>query len=117
MATEPERVVRPFATTLNEVDEGRAHTRISDQFADLVAAVRETGKAGTITITVKVAPISKGTADAFMVSAGAVVKAPKQDTPASIFFPTKDGNLSRNDARQPQLPMRVVGTQEGTATA
>lgn len=122
MSNDESRVVRPFATTLNEVDEGRAHTRVSDQFADLIAAVRETGRPGTLVLTVKVAPVTKGNADAFMVSAAAVVKAPKQDVPASIFFPTRDGNLSRNDARQPQLPLRAVAgdnptPQEGTATA
>jgi hypothetical protein len=33
---------------------------------------------------------------------------PEEDSPTSIFFADEDGNLTRNDPRQPTLPFREV---------
>ena len=47
---------RPFADWLREQRGGASHSELTDALAALIEAVAETGKAGTLTYKVKVAP-------------------------------------------------------------
>lgn len=108
--------VRPFALTLQEIGGGRLAARVSDQLADLTAAVVATGKKGSIVLKVEVAPVKKANANTLMVSGSSKATIPESDdaAPTSVFFATDDGNLSRDDPKQPQLPLRLA---PGKATA
>jgi hypothetical protein len=88
--------VRPFAEILSEVNKGVVADDAATKLAELVASVRETGKGGSVTVTVKVDPF-KGNETILKVSGQVVLKAPKSEAPASIFYPDESGNLSRND--------------------
>lgn len=101
-----ERQIKPFAAVLQEIAKGRAHARLSEALADLVIAVAETDKKGTLTLTISVEP-TKGM-DNLTVSANCVVKLPTEQQ-ASIFFADESGQLSRNDPRQIEAPLREVG--------
>lgn len=105
--SDTERQIIPFATVLQQVGKGAAHTKLSELLADLAAAVAEHQKAGTLTVTVKVEP-TKGT-ETLTVSVTSTVKAP-QSTVASIFFATEEGQLTRHDPRQIEAPLAAVGT-------
>lgn len=113
----PERQIRPFATTLQEINNGKAHTRLSDQLHTLVAAVAETGKKGELTIKVIVAPLKKGQTNTLVTTVSSTLKAPEGDdaAPSSVFFVDRAGNLTRNDPQQMQLPLRVVPDGEAAA--
>lgn len=89
-------MVRPFADVLSEVNKGVVADDAAQKLAELVAAVRETGKPGSMTVTVKIEPF-KGNEDIVKVSGQVALKAPKAEMPASIFYPDDSGNLSRND--------------------
>ena len=89
-------MVRPFADVLSEVNKGVVADEAATKLAELVASVRETGKGGSITVTVKVDPF-KGNEDIVKVSGRVALKAPQAEPPASIFYPDETGNLSRND--------------------
>jgi hypothetical protein len=104
------RQVRPAAAVLQEIGSGKLHTRISEQLAHLTAAVTDTGKKGVLTITVTVAPIKAGNTSTLVVTGKSVLKAPEgdADSPSSVFFPDRDGNLTRDDPNQPTLPLRQV---------
>jgi hypothetical protein len=88
--------VRPFADVLSEVNKGVIADEAAQKLAEGVTAVRETGKAATVTVTVKIEPF-KGNEDIVKVSGQVTLKAPKPEMPASIFYPDETGNLSRND--------------------
>lgn len=112
--------VRPFAAVLQEIGAGRTHTQLSQQLADLVEAVTSTGKKGTLTLTLTVAPIKPGNTSTLVVTGKTVAKAPEGDdaTPSSVFFPDANGNLSRDDPQQIALPLRGLttpSTREATA--
>lgn len=111
--TTPDRHVRPAAAVLQEIGAGKLHTRISEQLADLTAAVTETGKKGALTIQLIVAPIKPGNTSTLVVTGKSVLKAPEgdADSPSSVFFPDASGNLTRDDPNQPTLPLRELGTQ------
>lgn len=111
------RTIRPFAAVLQEIGGGKTHDRLSEQLADVTAAVTATGKKGTVTLVVTVEPIKKGNTSALTVTGKTVAKAPEGDdaAPSSVFFPDAAGNLSRNDPQQPTLPLRGLGNDTGKA--
>lgn len=107
-----DRQIQPFAAVLQQIGKGATHTKLSELLNELTTAVNEHKKGGTLTVVIKVEP-TKGT-DTLTVSATSTLKAP-QATEASIFFATDDGNLTRDDPNQLQLPLRTVTGKDQTA--
>lgn len=100
---------RPFAAWLQEHDRGALHAELTDELLELVAAVREHDKAGTVTLTVKVGPVDSDDS-ALMVEADVKSKRPTAPRPNLLFFADAKGNISRRDPRQPELPLRDAST-------
>lgn len=97
---DPDSFVRPFADFLREIDRGALHEELSEKLHDLVTAVEDTDKGGTITLTIGVKPVEKGSAnDALLVGGKVAVKKPEVARKPSIFF-SNGGNLQRNDPNQ-----------------
>jgi hypothetical protein len=102
---------KPFAAFIQEQRGGGLHGELSHELANLVNAVQETQKPGTLTLTLKVAPNKDGVT----VTVSDKIKAavPEADRGAAIFFVQGDGNLVRRDPRQTELPLRVVDKETG----
>ena len=96
-------VIRPFADTFRELAGGTIADDAAVQLAAVTAAVAATGKKGTLTIKIDVAPM-KGVMDALRVTAVVTSKEPADDVPSSIFYPDDAGNLRRDHPRQGTLP-------------
>jgi hypothetical protein len=96
-----------FGWLLGQLRRGRAMDDASAQLRDLVEAVRNTGKAGKLTLTLTVAPASKGDSDMLTVLDNCAAKQPELDRAASLFFATDGGGLQRNDPRQTEFPADV----------
>lgn len=113
-ATEPTTDTKPaeFAAFLVGHLNGRAHDDISAEMHQLLAAVAEHGKKGSLTITVTVEP-PKGHVDGapLSIAVDSTVKAPKAANPPAIYFRDQAGNPTRNDPRQTGL--QVLRTTEG----
>jgi hypothetical protein len=88
--------VRPFAEVLSEVSKGIVADEAATKLAELVTAVQETGKKGSVTVTIQVVP-HKGNNETVNVAAAVTAKLPRAETPTSIFYIAANGNLSRND--------------------
>ena len=97
-----------FPETILQMNNGATVMELSNALERVVAAVRAAGKSGSITLTVKVAPASKGTTDVLMVESQVKTKLPEPDRGTTIFFATEDNRLVRNDPKQQMLPLRVV---------
>ncbi|WP_018135422.1 hypothetical protein [Acaricomes phytoseiuli] len=95
-----EKFARPFADFLQ--DQARAHGELTDGLHDLIAAVEDTGKPGTLTLKIKVEP-DKGGAGVLRVSDTVTVTKPAHDRPRRIYYKDKAGNLSRTDPNQLEL--------------
>jgi hypothetical protein len=95
-----EQHARPFADFLTQ--QTRAHDELTEGLHELTAAVRETGKAGTITLTIKISA-DKKTPDILRVSDNVTVKAPAFDRGERIYFTDHAGNLTRSNPMQPEL--------------
>ncbi len=96
--------VRPFAAFLQEQRGGATHAEISDAFAGLVAACVEHGKPGSLALTIKVKPNKDGIT--VFVSDMVTVKKPLGERAETIFYTDEQGNVSRRDPRQIELPLR-----------
>lgn len=105
---------KTFNSYVTEQRNGALHEELSEELAALVKAVQDHGKAGSLSLTINVKPGAKGTRT-LVVTDDVKVKAPKGDRPASMFFSDEDGNLSRNDPTQPELPLRRVPAGDGPA--
>lgn len=92
----------PFADVLQAINHGAVSDQVSAQLADLVQQVSHTGRKGSLTLTVEIAPFTGG-GNTVQVSAATVVKPPKNDPHAGVFFFDDKGALSRNDPTQPAL--------------
>ena len=97
---------RPFMDFLREHRGGATHDELSDALQSLVAEVTDQGKAGTLTLTISIKPIGKS--DGLEVGADIKSKPPKGAPGVSIFFPTVENNLVRQDPRQQSMELREV---------
>lgn len=111
MSSDPDRQVRPFAAFLQEQRGGLTHSELSDALAEVTAAVLETGKAGSVTVTLKIKPAGKGDASMVFVTDTVATKVPRADRAETLFFADSAGNLARKDPRQTELPLRVAGAR------
>lgn len=98
---------RPFMDFLREHRGGSTHDELSDCLQELVAAVTEEGKLGTLILTLSVKPLGKG--DGLEVGADVKIKPPKAKVGVSIFFASPENNLVRQDPRQTTMELREVG--------
>lgn len=108
-----EKHVRPFGEWLALEDHGRLHDDLSDQLNELIDAVCNTSKKGTLTLQIAVSPSTKtpmGEVAMVTVAPTITLKAPRPSASESIYFVDKWRNLIRDNPAQPKLPLRQVPT-------
>lgn len=106
--TTDEGYARPFEAVLMDLGRGRTLDELTTAMHDLTAAVRETGKGGSITLQLKVAPTTKGQTDNLTVTDQVKVVLPQLARPATVFFVDDANNLSRDNPHQQSLPLTEV---------
>lgn len=97
-----------FATMLNELRSGTAADELSEKLSELVAAVREAGKTGTLTFKLKVAPWQTGDGSKLSITDTISIAPPRMATPATLFFSDEENQLQRNDPNQRELELKTV---------
>jgi hypothetical protein len=97
-----------FAKTLQEIRSGYALSEASEKLAEVVNAVRATGRNGALTLRLNIKPASRGETVTLMVEDEIVVKLPKLDRPQTVFFAGENNLLQRNDPRQKEMEFRAV---------
>jgi hypothetical protein len=90
---------RPFTDVLKEIETGFLEDELSERFAGVVDAVRRQGKAGSLTITLNVKPVS-GAEDMVTMAAAVREKRPTPDRAPSTFFVARDGSPSKHHPSQ-----------------
>lgn len=101
MTVQPDTEIGQFAIFLAQHLAGRSNEEVSTEFHELLSAVNEHGKKGSLTIKVTVEP-PKGHVDGapVVISIDSELKAPKASAPPALYFVDGDGNATRNDPRQ-----------------
>ena len=108
LPAEPPILSNSFGVTISEIRGGRLQAELSDKLAKLVGSVRDHNKGGTLTLTLKIEPVSRVDAETLMVTDKVTVKSPEPERHGVIFYPTDQNTLQRNDPRQAELPLREV---------
>ena len=88
-----------FAAFLVTFNRGRTHDELTTKMAEVVAAVADTGKAGTLTLTIKVTP-AKGVDGMVLVEDDVKAKVPTLSRAAAMFYVAEGGILSENHPGQ-----------------
>ena len=97
--TPQERRTRPFADFLLEHNKGAGHQKAGEALQRVVGAVRDTGKKGSVTITVNIEPM-KQSEDALVTTVVVAEKIPTVAPKGAIFYADEDHNLQRTDPQQ-----------------
>ena len=96
---------RPFIDTLRDIEAGGLLDELSETQHNLIDAIRLTGKGGELTIKLAYKPDGSGQ---MTIKADVKAKEPALSRGTSLFFLTPEGNLTRRDPRQQDLPLRTV---------
>ncbi|MFJ4926888.1 hypothetical protein [Streptomyces sp. NPDC088736] len=99
----------PVAAFLGSHLNGRTDEELSQEFHQLLDAVRAHGKKGSMVITLVVEPPANGVESAPLpIGVESVVKAPKATAPKALYFLDADGLPVREDPRQMQIDFRTA---------
>lgn len=93
-------MTRTFTDFLGDVAGGVTEAELTEALAAVTAAVKDTGKKGSLTYTVIVEPLKNG-GGALVVTDQVKSTVPKHDRRKNIFFADAEGNLTRNNPLQP----------------
>jgi hypothetical protein len=104
---------RPFFEVLRELRAGKTNDDLAENLAQILAAVRQTGKSGELTLKLKVKPPRAGGGTYCMIEDSIATKIPKLDHGDTVFFHTADGGLSRQDPSQQELKFVAVPNGAG----
>lgn len=96
---------RPFIDTMRDIEAGCLLDELSETQHSLIDAIRLTGKGGELTIKLAYKPDGNGQ---MTIKADVKAKEPALSRGTSLFFLTPEGNLTRRDPRQQDLPLRTV---------
>ncbi len=106
---------KAFAVFLQDLRDGRAHSELSAQLAELVHKVKETGKGGTLTLKLKIKPAGRGSdVDKVTIADVIMVDLPKPDRGEDFFWLTSESELTRNHPTQGALDLREVQNEPPT---
>jgi hypothetical protein len=86
--------------TLGQLRYGELRMELTDAIKEMVLAVDNAKKPGKITLTLAFKPGKGGQIE---ITDDLKAVQPKPEKGSSLFFPTPEGNLERNDPRQPSF--------------
>lgn len=95
-----------FLMAIGRIDGGLPVETADQQLREVIAAVQRTGKKGSVTLTLEVAPNGEM---GFAASAKVSAKAPNVDFGKSFFFMGRHGDLTRESPDMQQLGLMKEG--------
>lgn len=105
--------MNPYQHTLQEIENGSLVADLDDKLSELIGKVKERGKAGSITVSLKIKPLDTD-AESVSVVASVKVAEPTKAERASIFFTTEENSLVRNNPRQQEMKLEPVPKKKET---
>lgn len=103
--------MRLITDVLRDIRKGRPVEEATMALADVVRAVDETGKEGSVTITLKIKPAKHGGPEKTLI-AEVKSKKPIADIAPAVFFSDQDGDLHRVDPNQNEMQLDEVRTDK-----
>lgn len=88
---------------IKQINKGASAIDLSMAIEEAVAAVKDTGLAAEVTYKLKISPFKNnpaGDVTQIWVDDKVILKKPTKQRKGSMFFPTRENTLSRNDPNQ-----------------
>lgn len=105
----------PFSQQLAFINKGTLDDELSEGLAEVIKAVRETGKKGSITLTINCQMLNTRDENTMKITPVVKLNTPELDRADTIMFSTADGDLMRDDPAQVTLDLRIIDTQPAVA--
>lgn len=104
--------MKAFAIFLADLNDGQTHAGLTADLDELLRTVRNTGRAGSMTLKIKIAPASRGTGEVDKITATAdrKLELPKPEQPSDFFWLTDTAEPTRQHPRQQELGLTTVKT-------
>lgn len=96
-----------FTHVVSQLRSGKTQDELSKAVNSLVHACRNTGKAGELSLKIKIKP-DKGDTGQYFILDEVKVKEPIFDRGQTLLFGTPEGNLQRTDPAQGELELREI---------
>lgn len=94
--------MRLITDVLRDIRQGRVVDAASEELAELVKAVQDTGKPGALNLKITITPQGKSD-NAVIVGCDISIKAPRASLPDALFFADIDGDLLKDDPTQSRM--------------
>lgn len=100
--------MKSFNQFLVDLNDGSTHAGLTGDLAELLQAVKSTGRTGSMTLKIKVSSASKGgnEVDKITIMADRKLELPKPEQPQDFFWLTDDAEPTRQHPRQHALDLR-----------
>lgn len=105
----------PFSQQLAYINRGTLDSELTEALAEVIKAVRETGKKGAVTLTLNCSMLNTRDENTMKLTPKITRSIPELDRADTIMFSTSDGDLLRDDPSQVQMDLRVIDTQPAAA--
>ena len=102
----------PFSQLIAYLNKGMLEAELTEELSELVKTVRETARAGELTLKLKVQLHNPRDEDTVIITPSISNRKPKMDMAKAIMFSTADGDLLRNDPNQPELQLKTIEAAE-----
>jgi len=99
-------MARLFTDVIRDIAGGELVDEATTAINNLVSAVDETGKGGSLTIKISVKPNGRG--GGMNVGYDVAAKLPQGEKLTSVMWPTPEGDLLASDPRQKSLDLKTV---------
>lgn len=108
--------MKAFNLFLNDLNDGQTHAGLSADLAELLQAVKSTGRSGGLTLRIKVAPATRQgqDVDKVTITAERKLELPKPEAPSDFFWLTDDAEVSRQHPRQHAFDLREAKSVDAT---
>lgn len=108
--------MKSFSIFLNDLNDGQTLAGLTSDLAELLQTVKATGRSGSLTLKVKVAPAVKGSheVDKITITADRKLELPKPESPSDFFWLTDDAEPTRQHPRQHALDLREAKSVDDT---
>ena len=102
-----------FSQQIAHLAKGTLDAELTQALTDLVKAINDHGKKGSITLTLSLKPeVQNGEVKMISIKPDVKVSSPQPQRLSSIMWPTYDGDLLRNDPEQGTLDLKEVDTEQ-----
>jgi hypothetical protein len=107
--------MKSFSLFLVDLNDGTTHAGLTGDLAELLQAVKNTGRTGSMTLKIKIASASKGSGDVDKITiiADRKLELPKPEQPQDFFWLTEEAEPTRQHPRQHALDLRDAQDTRG----